>query len=116
MRSSYKFRFFLNASHAIRWKNGIGKPHPHTYELICEVEVGEFLKFNDIEDKVHTVLDPLEGQFLNDLDYFKKVNPTLEELTRYLFKRIDKEMAQLDCQLLRLEVGESPTRYFCLEK
>jgi 6-pyruvoyltetrahydropterin/6-carboxytetrahydropterin synthase len=116
MKSSYKFKFFLNASHAIRWQDGIGEAHPHTYELICEVELKEFLKFNDIEDKVHEVLDPLEGQFLNDLDFFKETNPTLEKLTYYLFDQIDKGLADLDCQLIRLEVGESPTRYFCLEK
>lgn len=116
MKSSYKFKFFLNASHAIRWQDGIGEAHPHTYELICEVELKKFLKFNDIEDKVHEVLDPLEGQFLNDLDFFKETNPTLEKLTYYLFDQIDKGPADLDCQLIRLEVGESPTRYFCLEK
>lgn len=116
MKSSYKFKFFLNASHALKWKEGLGEAHPHTYELICEVELKEFLKFNEIEDKIHQVLDPLEGQFLNDLPTFKEDNPTLERLTFYLFNQIDDAMADLNCQLLRIEVGESPTRYFCLEK
>lgn len=116
MKSSYKFKFFLNASHAIKWKEGLGEAHPHTYELICEVELGEFLKFNEVEDQIHQDLDPLEGQFLNDLPAFKEINPTLEKLTYYLFEQINQGMVALNCELLRIEVGESPTRYFCLQK
>ena len=116
MKSSYKFKFFLNASRAIKWQEGMGEARPHTYEIICEVELTKFFKFNEIEDRVRQVLDPLEGQYLNDLDHFKDVNPTLENLTYYLFEQIDNAIADLNCQLLRLEVGESPTRYFCLEK
>lgn len=106
----------MNASHAIRWKEGLGEAHPHTYELICEVEFGGFLKFNEVEDQIYQVLDPLEGQFLNDLPAFKEINSTLEKLTYYLFEQINQGMVALNCELLRIEVGESPTRYFCLQK
>lgn len=116
MKSSYKFKFFLNASHALRWKEGDGENHPHTYEIMCEVELKGFLKFNEIEDSIHLVIDPLEGQFLNNLPAFEKVNPTLEELSAYLFRRIDQQLESLKCELLRIEVGESPTRYYCLSK
>ena len=116
MKSSYKFKFFVNASHAIRWQEGMGEAHPHTYELICEVSLAKFLKFNEVEEQIHQVLDPLEGQFLNDLPAFKETNPTLEELTRYLFNQIDAKVTDIGCQLLRIEVGESPTRYFCLAR
>ena len=101
MKSSYKFKFFVNASHAIRWQEGTGEAHPHTYELICEVSLAKFLKFNEVEEQIHQVLDPLEGQFLNDLPAFKE---------------IDAKVTDIGCQLLRIEVGESPTRYFCLAR
>lgn len=84
--------------------------------VMCEVELKGFLKFNEIEDSIHLVIDPLEGQFLNNLPAFEKVNPTLEELSAYLFRRIDQQLESLKCELLRIEVGESPTRYYCLSK
>lgn len=114
MKSSYKFKFFLNASHAVRWENGTGEAHPHTYEITCEVELPTFLRFDKIEEQINQVLTPLEGQFLNELGEFEKVNPTLEELTRHLFEQIERKVAELDCKLIRIEVGESPTRYYCL--
>lgn len=37
LKYSYKIRSFFNASHAVRWENGIGQQHTHTWEVVCEL-------------------------------------------------------------------------------
>ena len=67
-RYSYRLHFYLNASHAMRWNNQLGEEHPHTWELICQVARGSdehFIRFNEIEEQIQTIIDPLQGQFLN---------------------------------------------------
>ncbi|MGY5247568.1 6-carboxytetrahydropterin synthase [Lactiplantibacillus plantarum] len=67
-----------------------------------------------IEKNLHQALDELSGKFLNDLPEFKTVNPTVENVTEYLFTKIDKTLRDNGAQLLRIEVSDSPTRAYCI--
>ncbi len=114
----YRLRFYLNASHAMRWQNQLGERHPHTWELTCEVKKADhdaFIRFNDIEDQIRQVLDPLQGVFLNEIAPFDKENPSLENLGEYFFDQINQHLAAVKCSLTRLEMGESPTRFFLIK-
>ncbi|MEI2413817.1 6-carboxytetrahydropterin synthase [Ligilactobacillus salivarius] len=80
---SYRLKFYLNATHAMRWSDQIGEEHPHTWEIICQVmkkEQNHFIRFNDIEDQIQKIIEPLQNQFLNTLAPFDKTNPSLENL------------------------------------
>ncbi|MDO7803770.1 6-carboxytetrahydropterin synthase [Lactiplantibacillus pentosus] len=112
---SYKIKSYVNASHAIRWATGSGKKHTHTWEIVCELHtVDAMVAFYDIEKNLHQALDELSGKFLNDLPEFKTVNPTVENVTEYLFKKIDKTLRENGAQLMRIEVSDSPTRSYCI--
>lgn len=112
---SYKIKSYVNASHAIRWATGSGKKHTHTWEIVCELHtVDAMVAFYDIEKNLHQALDELSGKFLNDLPEFKTVNPTVENVTEYLFKKIDKTLRENGAQLMRIEVSDSPTRAYCI--
>ncbi|WP_180366373.1 6-carboxytetrahydropterin synthase, partial [Oenococcus oeni] len=56
----------------------------------------------------------LSGKFLNIIAPFDKINPTLENLTNYLFDMITDSLKKINCKLIRIEVGESPTRFYCI--
>lgn len=71
--------------------------------------------FYDIETILHQVLDELSGQFLNDLPEFQTVNPTVENVTEYLFQKIDQVLRDNGAQLLRIEVSDSPIRAYCID-
>lgn len=113
---SYKIKAYLNASHAVRWKEGTGKAHPHTWEVICEIENNseQMLRFDEIEFVIAEVLAAFEGKLLNDIAPFDTVNPTLENLTDYLFEECKKMLLKKECHLTRIEIGESPTRFYCV--
>ena len=113
---TYKIKSYVNASHAMRWEDGEGKQHNHTWEIICEIHTSNdhMIIFNDLEKAVNRVLAGISGQFLNQLAYFEKVNPTLENVTIYLFHLIGPELEKMQANLIRIEVGESPTRFYCI--
>ncbi len=113
---TYKLISYVNASHAMRWKGGEGKQHNHTWEIVCEIHTkgDHMVIFNDLEKAVTEILSQINGKFLNDLDYFKKINPSVENVTEYLFDQIGPELKKLEASLIRIEVGESPTRFYCI--
>ncbi|MFT9450983.1 6-carboxytetrahydropterin synthase [Liquorilactobacillus ghanensis] len=114
---SYKIRSFFNASHAVRWEKGVGKQHTHTWEVICELNssAGETVVFKKIEDVLHDVFQPFSGKFLNDLPYFQEINPTVENVTVWLSQLLTSAFQPLGVRLIRIEVGESPTRSYCIK-
>lgn len=73
------------------------------------------VSFFDIEKSLNTAIDELSGKFLNDLPEFKVINPTVENVTEYLFNEIDGILRKNNAVLLRIEVSDSPTRAFCID-
>ncbi|HJE86218.1 6-carboxytetrahydropterin synthase [Levilactobacillus brevis] len=113
---TYKIKSYVNASHAVRWKSGTGKKHNHTWEIVCELHVFEgMVSFFDIEKSLNKAIDELSGKYLNDLPEFKVINPTVENVTEYLFNEIDGILRQNNAVLLRIEVSDSPTRSYCID-
>lgn len=111
---TYIFTTYLNASHAIRWSKGIGQAHSRTYEIRYSFHInnGKLIRFNEIENKIAEIIKKFNNQFLNEVEPFTKVNPTLENLTDYLFNRFGEELNKLNCSLDEISVSESPMRTY----
>ncbi|WP_236008112.1 6-carboxytetrahydropterin synthase [Levilactobacillus andaensis] len=114
---TYKIKSYINASHAMRWESGTGQKHNHTWEVITEIQLDteHLVRFNDIEDDLKGVSARYSGQFLNEIPPFDKINPSLENITRYFYKELTAVLAKSQAKLMRLEVGESPTRFYCIQ-
>ncbi|MBZ2405239.1 6-carboxytetrahydropterin synthase [Liquorilactobacillus hordei] len=113
---TYRIRSYVNASHAMRWENGTGEKHNHTWELICEIGINDekMIIFNDIDKVIDGVTSYFSGKFLNDLPEFEDKNPSLENLTEILFKLFEAPLHEINASLIKLEVGESPTRFYAI--
>jgi 6-pyruvoyltetrahydropterin/6-carboxytetrahydropterin synthase len=116
LKYSYHIKSFFNASHAIRWESGIGERHTHTWEVNSEFQSqpGQTIVFRDLEKTLNGILQQFSGVFLNQLPYFKNINPTVENVTLWLYNLIVPAIAPLNVTLIRLEVAESPTRSYCI--
>ncbi|WP_390410251.1 6-carboxytetrahydropterin synthase [Lacticaseibacillus jixiensis] len=113
---TYKLKSYVNASHAMRWESGQGKAHNHTWEIVAELSTTDgMVAFVDLEKEIQAVLHGLSGKFLNDLPAFATINPSVENVTRYLFDAIAHTLEVHNAKLLRLEVSDSPTRSFCMD-
>lgn len=116
LKKTYKLKSYINASHAVRWEKGVGEAHPHTWELICEIQHPNqhLVQFNTLEAAITTSVAPYQGQLLNDVPPFNQVNPTLENFTEVLAIAIRQQLTPLQCRLVRLELSESPLRSYCI--
>ena len=112
--SQYKFKFYLNASHAIYIDGTMGDKHPHTWEIIIYVlkEKEEFIQFGDLEKKIENWLKRYQDKFLNEVTPFDRFNPTMENCCDY-FKDVLKGILSTEGWiLLSIEMSESPTRAY----
>lgn len=112
--SKYKFKFYLNASHAIYINGTMGEKHPHTWEITLYVlkEREEFIQFNIVEQKVYKWMSKYQDQFLNQIPPFNTINPTLENCCDYFKENFQAILQSEGWILLSIEMSETPTRSY----
>lgn len=111
----YQLTFFINATHTVTLSGKRSSHHPHTFEIVCFVKASQLIEFEKLENNINQVLNQLNNQDLNQLQPFKAQVPTLENITRFLYKVITINLRSLGCQLNKIRVAESPTRAFIVE-
>ena len=87
----------------------------HGHNFLVELSVmgeslnaeGLLVDFRVVKGWTEEVLDQLDHKYLNELDYFKNVNPSSEQIARFLFERIDEKARQAKTRLASVTVWES---------
>lgn len=70
-------------------------------------EIGMAMDFGIIKNKLNELLESLDHKFLNDLPAFQSMNPTSENLARYIFEQMGQRLSQCPCEVVETEVWES---------
>ena len=70
---------------------------------------GLVIDFHVIKRMVKAALDELDHNYLNQLEFFKKHNPTSENLAKYIFDKIGAQVKAKECKLQEVTVWESDT-------
>ena len=70
---------------------------------------GILMDFKKIKTAAEKVIDELDHKFLNDLDYFKEVNPSSENIARYIFKTLGHALDTQKVRVSRVTAWESDT-------
>lgn len=117
INNQYKFKFYLNASHAITIDGKLGERHPHTWEIaVWTIHREEgFIAFHEIEKKVEELLQPFQDGYLNELSPFTSMNPTLENCCIFLQQKIGEFLQKEGWELLQIEMSETPTRSYIID-
>lgn len=112
----YKFKFYLNFSHAIYINGTRGEEHPHTWEIaINTLKLEEsFIPFNELEKEVEEFLCQYQDEFINQIAPFDVINPTLENCCDYFKEQISNILNSEGWILLLIELSESPTRSYII--
>ncbi|MFA4989020.1 MAG: 6-carboxytetrahydropterin synthase QueD, partial [Candidatus Omnitrophota bacterium] len=81
----------FSSAHNLRgYKGKCEELHGHNWRVEISVRsrdldgTGMLLDFKYLKKKLNNVLDRMDHQYLNKLDHFKKVNPTSENIARYV--------------------------------
>lgn len=104
----------FSAAHQLRdFKGGCERLHGHNWKIEVHV-VGRNLKknglvidFRVVKEATKRVLDELDHKFLNELDAFKTLNPSSENISCYVFKALSRELNSNDVTVSKVTAWES---------
>lgn len=89
--------------------------HGHNWKIEVTVtgrelnQLGMVMDFKDLKSEVGQVIDTLDHYYLNDLPAFKEVNPTAENIAKYIYDALaEKPVFQNNIKVRCVEVWESP--------
>ena len=102
------------AAHQLReYKGACEKIHGHNWKIEVYAtgeklgKDGLLMDFKVVKSAARRVLDELDHQFLNELDAFKEVNPSSENIARYIFKRLAGTLNTKDAKISKISAWES---------
>lgn len=112
----YRFKFYINASHAIYINGKMGQRHPHTWEItINTLKIQEnFVLFQSIEEQIDKFMDRFQEGYMNEIPPFDLINPTLENCCEYFKNEIAEILRNEGWLLLMIEMSETPTRSYVI--
>jgi 6-pyruvoyltetrahydropterin/6-carboxytetrahydropterin synthase len=84
------------AGHALRnYRGKCENVHGHNYRCQVSVEgeqldeIGLLVDFVELKKVVHSVLDRMDHQWLNEFPPFDKLNPSAENMARYIYDEVN---------------------------
>ena len=98
----YKFKFYMDARHAIYIGGKLGEVHPHTWEIVLHVVKG---KEN---------FEPFQNNYLNDMKPFDILNPTIENVCLYFKEKLQEILNAMGWIFLMIEMSETPGRTYVI--
>jgi 6-pyruvoyltetrahydropterin/6-carboxytetrahydropterin synthase len=92
----------FSAGHALRgYKGKCENVHGHNYRVRVTLEgpqldaIGLLVDFTHLKQVIRGVMGRLDHQFMNDLEPFKTVNPSAENVAKYFYDEVSKELKNL---------------------
>ena len=87
--------------------------HGHNWKVEVEVSgnvldnVGMVLDFKDIRNSTNDIVNKLDHRFLNDLEPFKEINPTAENIAKYIFLELSKVVNNNETKIRSIKLWET---------
>jgi 6-pyruvoyltetrahydropterin/6-carboxytetrahydropterin synthase len=85
----------FSSGHALRgYKGKCENVHGHNYRVQVSIEgpqldgIGLLVDFTQVKHALRGIIAGLDHQFLNDLDAFKAVNPSAENMAKYFYEQL----------------------------
>ncbi|HZT71050.1 MAG TPA: 6-carboxytetrahydropterin synthase QueD [Terriglobia bacterium] len=104
------------AGHALRGYRGkCENVHGHNYKLRVTVQgeklnsIGLLMDFADLRAAVRSLVERFDHQFLNDLEPFREINPSAENLAWYVGTELQREIRQQGLSVNNVTVWETDT-------
>ena len=95
---SVKVEVSFSAAHKLKgYKGKCEELHGHNWKVEVLVtkdkldKTGMVLDFKYLKMKLSKVLEKLDHKYLNKIAYFKKVNPTSENIAKFIYDEISRE-------------------------
>jgi 6-pyruvoyltetrahydropterin/6-carboxytetrahydropterin synthase len=106
----------FNAAHNLReYKGKCENLHGHNWKVEVSLEAEDLNKLGMVEDftvikkKLKLVLKKLDHSHLNEIAYFKKINPTSENIARFIYDGLAKSFKGKRMKVKAVSVWETDT-------
>ena len=106
----------FSAAHFLRnYKGECENLHGHNWKVDVTVsketldESGMAIDFKLLKHKTHSIVKQLDHQYLNEIPYFTKINPSSENIAAYIFNLLKEELKDTTVTLTKVSVWESET-------
>jgi 6-pyruvoyltetrahydropterin/6-carboxytetrahydropterin synthase len=105
----------FSAAHSLKGYPGdCARVHGHNWVIEVFVqckeldEIGIGIDFRDIEQAVKDVLEGLDHFHLNELPAFRDVNPSSENISRFIYTELSKKLNSEAAKVSKVKVCETP--------
>ena len=106
----------FSGAHRLRYLHGkCEELHGHNWKVEVSVasnrlgKEGVVIDFGVLKQKVENVLKPLDHTYLNDLPFFSGIEPSSENIAKYIFGRLKREWKGYPGTLKKVTAWESET-------
>jgi len=108
----------FSGAHRLRHLHGkCEELHGHNWKIEVSMaskrlnKEGVVIDFETLKKKLNKVLKTLDHTFLNDLPYFSEIEPSSENIAKYIFDRLKEELKEYPGILKKVKAWESETSY-----
>lgn len=112
------FMYFSSAHNLRNYNGNCENLHGHNWKVEAILQ-GEFLDetgmlvdFKILKKSLKDILDRLDHKYLNDIGHFKTVNPTSENMAKYIFDELKKDFGNLVYKIVVWESHNAAAEYF----
>lgn len=109
-----KIEAYLAAAHNLREYQGECEAlHGHNWKIEVVVRstelnhIGLAIDFKDLKKATDDILDAMDHCYLNDLPQFADVNPSSENIARFIYEELEKALSDSGVDVYKITAWES---------
>jgi len=109
-----KVTSFFSSAHSLRgYKGKCESLHGHNWKVEVSVQKdtlnkeGLVIDFKELKALLKKVLTKLDHKNLNTLSFFKKHNPSSENIAYFIYKELKPQIAKRGCKLKEVIISET---------
>ena len=102
------------SAHTLRnYQGACSRMHGHNWKVELEAvasqldEIGMAIDFKTMKNAANEIGDELDHRYLNDLEPFKEINPTAENIAAYMYKQISAKINSDTIKITALTLWET---------
>jgi 6-pyruvoyltetrahydropterin/6-carboxytetrahydropterin synthase len=104
----------FGAAHQLRnYKGKCENLHGHNWKIEVFVkgnkldENGLLIDFKVIKSKIKEIIEELDHKFLNELEYFRDINPSSENIARHIHESLERRLSDNRIKVSKVTAWES---------
>lgn len=108
---------FAAAHNLLHYQGDCENLHGHNWKVEVTVSAetldksGLGIDFKILKKHTREVMNYLDHKYLNDLDAFKDISPSSEQIARFIFEQLEKSLEEYEVIVQKVTVWESDNAY-----